>query len=133
MPYLRLDVSSPLSQQARLEVASLLSTLTSELLGKKLDLTAVSITEIPHDHWFIGARPVSRSSQTTFFLDVKVTEGTNTKNEKAAYIDKVFQGMATLLGELAPASYVVIHEVRADSWGYAGQTQEYRYVRGQHP
>jgi 4-oxalocrotonate tautomerase len=38
--------------------------------------------------------------------------------------------MTALLGDLARASYVVIHEVNADAWGYSGQTQEFRYIRG---
>ncbi len=38
--------------------------------------------------------------------------------------------MNTILGELHPASYVVIMDVPADSWGYEGATQEYRYIKG---
>jgi 4-oxalocrotonate tautomerase len=34
------------------------------------------------------------------------------------------------LGTLNPASYVVIQDVRGDSWGYEGLTQEYRYIKG---
>ncbi len=60
-----------------------------------------------------------------------MTEGTNTKDEKAAYVEKVFAAMTAALGELHPASYVVVHDVGADSWGYGGRTQEFRYVRGQ--
>ena len=63
-------------------------------------------------------------------LDIKVTEGTNTKDEKALYALRVFDGIEAIAGTLAPASYIVIHEVRADAWGYQGQTQEFRYVRG---
>ena len=130
MPYLNLNVSSPLTPQKRAEVATLLTSLTADVLGKKRELTAVAISTTPNQEWFIGAQPLTESQQASFYLDIKVTEGTNTKNEKAAYVEKVFKGMAEILGELAPASYVVIHEVHADSWGYAGQTQEYRYIRG---
>jgi len=59
-----------------------------------------------------------------------VTEGTNTNDEKARYVQAVFDSMSTLLGELAPASHVVIDEVHADAWGYAGQTQEFSYIEG---
>jgi 4-oxalocrotonate tautomerase len=130
MPYLHLNVSSPLNTQKRAQVATLLTTLTADVLGKKRELTAVAISTTPDQEWFIGAQPISESQQTSFYLDIKVTEGTNTKNEKSSYVDKVFQGMTAILGALAPASYIVIHEVHADSWGYAGQTQEYRYIRG---
>jgi 4-oxalocrotonate tautomerase len=43
MPYLNLNVSSQLSQQKRLEVAQLLTTLTADVLGKKRELTAVAM------------------------------------------------------------------------------------------
>lgn len=52
-----------------------------------------------------------------------MTEGTNTKDEKALYVSRVFAAMEGILGPLAPASYIVIHEVRGDSWGFQGQTQ----------
>jgi 4-oxalocrotonate tautomerase len=42
----------------------------------------------------------------------------------------VFEALQALLGNLHPACYIVIHEVPADSWGYHGQTQESRYIRG---
>jgi 4-oxalocrotonate tautomerase len=45
-------------------------------------------------------------------------------------VQRVFAGMQSILGPLDPASYVVIHEVRADAWGYGGATQEFRYVAG---
>jgi len=130
MPYLHLNVSCPLNTQKRAEVATLLTTLTADVLGKKRELTAVAISTTPDQEWFIGAQSLSETQQTSFYLDIKVTEGTNTKNEKAAYVEKVFNGMTEILGALAPASYIIIHEVHADSWGYAGQTQEYRYIRG---
>jgi 4-oxalocrotonate tautomerase len=130
MPYLNLNVSSPLGPESRAEVALLLTSLTAEVLGKKRELTAVAISTTPGPSWFVDAQPLSESRQVSFYLEIMVTEGTNTKNEKADYVEKVFLGMTAALGELAPASYVVIQEVHADSWGYAGQTQEYRYIRG---
>lgn len=72
----------------------------------------------------------ARVGLATFYLDIKITEGTNTKNEKADYIAKVFAEFESLLGPLNPASYIVLHEVRADAWGYQGRTQEFRYIQG---
>ncbi len=82
---------------------------------------------ITSESWFIAGTAVS---VPTFYLDIKITEGTNTKNEKAAYIKQIFEGMEVILGQVASASYIVIHEVRADSWGYQGETQEFRYIKG---
>ncbi|WP_367144204.1 4-oxalocrotonate tautomerase family protein [Pantoea stewartii] len=130
MPYLHLSLSGRPSPDLVREVAEKLTTLTEELLGKKRELTAVAVSTLPAENWFIGGNPIAKDSLTTFYLDIKVTEGTNTKNEKAAYVGAVFSAMSVICGELASASYVVIHEVAADAWGYSGQTQEFRYIKG---
>ncbi len=132
MPYLNVRLSTPLPDGAPARVAALLTDLTAEVLKKKRELTAVVIDPVRAEHWFIGGAPLGARQEpvASFFLDIKVTEGTNTKDEKAAYVQRVFAGLQSILGPLDPASYVVIHEVRADAWGYGGATQEFRYVAG---
>lgn len=133
MPYLNVRLSTTLPSDAPARVAALLTDLTAEALKKKRELTAVVIDPVRAEHWFIGGAPLGARAQpvaASFFLDIKVTEGTNTKDEKAAYVQRVFAGMQSILGPLDPASYVVLHEVRADAWGYGGATQEFRYVAG---
>jgi 4-oxalocrotonate tautomerase len=129
MPYLHLSLSSEPSAEVAAKAAQVLTTLTAQLLGKKQELTAVAISAASRERWFIGGQAIP-NGQSSFYFDIKVTEGTNTKNEKARYVQAVFESMTALLGELAPASYVVIDEVHADAWGYSGQTQEFRYIKG---
>jgi len=59
---------------------------------------------------------------------VHVTEGTNTKDQKKAFIEQVIVALGAILGKIQPTSYIVIQEVRGDAWGYHGVTQEARYV-----
>ena len=56
-----------------------------------------------------------------------MTDETNTKDEKAAYIQAVFNSFETLLGDLHPESYIYVQDVRATAYGYGGLTQEHRY------
>lgn len=130
MPYLNVKISSPNAQQIKERLALLLTDLTTSILGKKRELTAVAIESIEMNSWFISGESIKESGACSFYLDVKVTEGTITKNEKAEYVEKVFSGIEDIVGCLALASYIVIHEVRADSWGYQGQSQEFRYING---
>ena len=130
MPYLNVKICAPQSAETTSKVASFLTDLTANVLGKKKELTSVAIEYMPAHQWFIGGTSLSSQDAKTFYLDIKVTEGTNTKNEKADYIKKVFAEFEATLGRLDPASYIVIHEVRADSWGYAGATQEFRHIKG---
>jgi 4-oxalocrotonate tautomerase len=48
----------------------------------------------------------------------------------ADFIEVVFQAMARVLGALHDTSYIMVHEVPAAAWGFAGKTQEYRFVAG---
>ena len=112
------------------EIAADLTRLTNELLGKRREVTAVAIDWLPAEQWFIGGTALAESGQRSFFLKIEITTGTNTKDQKAAFVAAVFAAMEQRLGPLAPASYVVIQEVSADAWGYAGNTQEFRYIEG---
>lgn len=129
MPYLNCKLCAPASQEVSAKIASVLTDLTAEVLKKKRELTAVAVEYVAPEQWFIGGTSLAGQSLRSFYLDIKVTEGTNTKDEKALYVSRVFAAIEAIVGPVAPASYIVIHEVRADSWGYQGQTQEFRYVR----
>lgn len=129
MPYLNCKLCVPPSQEVTAKIASVLTDLTAEVLKKKRELTAVAVEYVAPEQWYIGGTSLADQSLRSFYLDIKVTEGTNTKDEKALYVSRVFAAVEAIVGSVAPASYIVIHEVRADSWGYQGQTQEFRYVR----
>lgn len=130
MPFLDVKVSRGDTPTEAGELAGELTRLTHELLGKRREVTAVAIDWLPAEQWFIGGEPLAGSGRRSFLLKIEVTTGTNTKDQKAAFVAAVFAAMEKLLGPLAPASYVVIQEVAADAWGYAGRTQEYRYIDG---
>jgi 4-oxalocrotonate tautomerase len=108
----------------------MLTELTNTHLGKDPALTAVTIRNVDHDHWFIGGQALSGPSADSFSLQITVTEGTNTKPQIAAYIEAVFPAMSELLGGIRDESYVVVDEVPAASWGYGDKTQEFRFIAG---
>lgn len=126
MPMITLDLSRALDADSRLAVVRAISDLTAELLGKKRELTALAIGHA--EHWSVGAEAVD-DALTAFHLETRVTAGTNTKQEKARYQAAVWQALEALIGPLHPASYIVVSDLPADSWGYSGETQELRHVR----
>ena len=130
VPYLNLKLCGEPSQETATLAAKCLTDLTAAILKKKRELTAIAVEFVAPSRWYIADASLADQSLRSFHLDIKVTEGTNTKDEKALYALRVFAGIEAIIGTLAPASYIVIHEVRADAWGYQGQTQEFRYVRG---
>ena len=80
--------------------------------------------------WFASGKSLAEQKLASFWLDIHITEGTNTKDEKAAYIAAMFTRMSELLGSLHNESYLYVDEVRGDAYGFGGLTQERRYIAG---
>lgn len=128
MPFVSLKISAPdLSPPQRDSLHAGLTSLMAETLGKDPALTSVLIEAIPPGAtWTIGAMPQTRCAH----LDAHVTAGTNSAEEKAAFIAAAMDLLRTCLGPLPTATYVVVSELPADAWGYDGRTQAARKSDG---
>ncbi len=127
MPILNVKVTAKKSPQLVRQIAAMLLDNTERILKKKRAVTAIAIDFIDHDSWIIGGMPLSEQGKNSFYFDIKITDETNTKDEKALYIREVFAGFEQILGALHEESYIYVQDVRAASYGYGGLTQEYRY------
>lgn len=123
MPTLQLKLSPPQPAERLQVLARRLTDLTANVLGKRREVTAVVIEELWPGRWFIGGR---NPGQATALLEIRVTEGTNTAEEKEAFVRAAYEELWQQLGPLAEASYVVVQEVQATDWGYGGKTQAER-------
>ncbi|MGH8780884.1 tautomerase family protein [Paraburkholderia sp.] len=127
MPILNVKVSAKKSREMTESIATLLLDLTTRILGKDPKVTAIAIEYVDPDDWIVGGRSLSAQGKSSVYFDIKITDETNTKAEKARYIDAAFAGFSELLGNLHEESYIYVQDVRAASYGYGGKTQEYRY------
>lgn len=127
MPILTVKVSGKKSQELTNCIGNLLMDLTSRILKKKPEVTAIAIEYVDHDSWFVGGKLLSAIGKNSFYFDIKVTDETNTKDEKAQYIKEAFEGFERLLGNLHEESYIYVQDVRATAYGFGGKTQEFRY------
>ena len=127
MPIIQIKLSAPRSTELSARVAARVSTLTTSLLSKPAGLISIAIDYQDPAHWFVGGPAIAGQGKTTFFLDIKITDETNTREEKARYVDAVFDAMAELIGPLHQESYIHVHDVRAEAYGYGGRTQAARY------
>lgn len=60
-------------------------------------------------------------------LDVKVTEGTNTDEEKGQFVSEAMKLLQSVLSaDLNPVAFIAIHEVPGGAWGWDGLTQAHR-------
>ncbi|MEG0883013.1 MAG: 4-oxalocrotonate tautomerase, partial [Janthinobacterium sp.] len=106
-----------------------LSQLTAQLLHKAPELTSVAISHLDAAHWFVGGPSLQAQGKASFFLDILISDETNTAAEKAAYIAAVFAAMQQYLGAVHDVSYIHVHDARQAAWGYGGLTQQFRAVR----
>lgn len=130
MPILNLSITTKPDVARSQAIAERLSALTAEHLRKDPTITAVAIQHIDPQHWFAGGRSLAEQGQATFWLDIKVVDGSNTKTELSAWLEAVFANIGALLGGVHHESYALVHEVPASAYGFGGKTQEFRFIAG---
>ncbi|MEP7172613.1 MAG: 4-oxalocrotonate tautomerase [Aestuariivirga sp.] len=129
MPILNMKISADRSAEMTSKIASILMEHTARILHKDPLVTSILIEYVDSENWIVGTKSLMEEGKSSFYLDIKITDETNTKAEKAKYIREVFDALAALLGNLHNESYIYVQDVRATSYGYGGKTQEYRYQR----
>lgn len=127
MPILNVKVSAAKSKEMTTNIANLLLELTTRILHKDPDLTAIAIEYVDPEDWIVGGKSLAEQGKSSVYFDIKITDETNTKAEKAQYIREAFQAFGALLGNLHDESYIYVQDVRAAAYGYGGKTQERRF------
>lgn len=129
MPFIHVRYSTPGERDLRQPIASFVTEATARVLRKKPEVSAVVVEQVPADHWFIAGKSLAEHRKATFFVEVRVSRGTNVKEEKAAYLREVFRGLEALLGPVHPESYIHVHAAEGDAYGYGGVSQDARWAR----
>src|SRR5215204_4078466 len=111
-------------------IAVAVSELTAEILHKDPRVTAIIVKSVEPADWFAGGKSLAEHKLASYWIDIHVSEGTNTKDEKAAYLAAMFARMGELLGPLHEETYLHVDEVKGDAYGFGGLTQERRYIAG---
>ena len=96
------------------------------VMGKRQEVTVVEIQESEAKQWSVNGNPLSSADATGAYVDIKVTEGTNTSEEKAKIIAATIDMLNDVIGVMQEACYVVVDSISANSWGYNGKTQKAR-------
>jgi 4-oxalocrotonate tautomerase len=131
MPLITVSYSSSRQTPSlKADIAADVSDLTAKILHKDPKVTAIVVKSVDPADWFAGGKSLAEQKLASFWLDIHVTEGTNTKDEKAAYIAAMFARMGEILGPLHNESYLHVDEVRGDAYGFGGLTQKRRYIAG---
>ncbi|MBC7953190.1 MAG: tautomerase family protein [Rhodospirillaceae bacterium] len=121
MPFVRITVTPAPSPAAQQRLATGTTRLMADVLGKKATLTSV-LVETATAHWTIGGEPAPMAAH----LEALVTTGTNSAEQKAAFLAQAMALLSAELGVLPTATYVVVRDVPAEDWGYGGLSQAAR-------
>ncbi|BCG95899.1 tautomerase family protein [Mesorhizobium sp. 131-2-1] len=130
MPIINVSVTGKPDVALSATIAKEVTEITATHLRKDPTITAVAINYIDAQHWFAGGKSLAERGSNTFWLDIKVVDGTNTKLELEAYLQAIFAAFGRLLGGVHEESYAFVHEVPAAAYGYGGKTQEFRFISG---
>jgi 4-oxalocrotonate tautomerase len=84
MPILNVKVSGDKDVQVTKKITALLLDTTTRILKKKPQVTAITIQYVPRDCWVVGGELLSEQNKSSFYLDIKVTDETNTKDENTS-------------------------------------------------
>jgi 4-oxalocrotonate tautomerase len=127
MPILNVKVSGARSAETTRRIASMLQELTTRILRKDPKVTSIAIDYVDPQDWIVAGSSLAEQGRSSFYFDIKITDETNSKAEKAQYIGEAFAAFGQLLGNVHEESYIHVQDVRATAYGYGGRTQEYRY------
>jgi 4-oxalocrotonate tautomerase len=131
MPLITVTYASSREKPARKsDIAAAVSELTAKILHKDPKVTAIIVKSVDAADWFAGGKSLAEQKLASYWLDIHISEGTNTKDEKATYLAAMFARMGELLGPLHNETYLHVDEVKGDAYGFGGLTQERRYIAG---
>ena len=123
MPFINLVVSHRPDPALARTLAQGVAERTTRILRKSADVTSAAVSFADPAHWFVGGPSLEELGLASFWLDVKVTAGTNSKEEKTAFLADTTAFLRKALGPLHEESYILVHEVPSDAYGYGGLSQ----------
>ncbi len=126
MPYINIRLGKKLDNEQRKQLYADTTSLMNTVMKKQPKVTVVNIQESDPRQWSVNANQLTAKEPTGAYVDIKVTDQTNTPEEKAEMISKTVKMLQDVVGIIQEACYVVIDDISADSWGYNGKTQAAR-------
>lgn len=129
MPFINIKLSHELPVKLQNQLAEGVTQIMKSTLGKKAELTATTITTTNTDQWFINSDRLADINENSAQVIARISENTNTEEEKARAIEQLYNLLDTLCGPISKISYIIIDEVPMTDWGYGGRTQEHRRIK----
>lgn len=126
MPLIKITLAGqpPTAEQTR-HLQAETTRLMQSILGKKGELTVVSITSLSAPALAAAGQALAENAAAAY-LEACITAGTNSDGEKASFIAAAHALLCSVIGQPAAPVYIILHDLPASNWGYDGQTQAAR-------
>lgn len=131
MPFIRISLAGkrlPADRIAHLHNGT--TELMTRILGKRREVVVVAVEASPAPNWSVNGKSLAKAAPLAQ-MEAFITAGTNTGEEKAAFIRAAHGLLASLLGTEATPIYIQIIEIPGSDWGYDGETQATRKLAAQ--
>lgn len=126
MPYINIRLGAVLNDAQRNQLYKKTTFFMNTIMGKRREVTVVHIQEDEPQQWATNAIGLNEKDPMSAYVDIKVTDGTNTPEEKSEMIFQTVKMLQDVVGMIQEACYVVVDDIPANSWGYNGKTQAAR-------
>lgn len=128
MPILKVKVSQPASTDMTLAVSKTLLELTTRILHKKLGLTSIAIDYVPPEHQAVGGSTLAVQDKSSFLFRHPGRGWHPHRRSKGAVHCRSVYCFSKLLGKPHEESYICVHDVRAEAYGFGRLAQAYRDI-----
>ena len=123
MPLIHITLAGPSAAPGTIQHLQQETTrLMQTILHKEAALTVVSVAQLPDGAFSANGQAVAGGAS----MQALITAGTNSNQEKADFIFAAKKLLTATGGPCAAPTYVALHELPAESWGYDGETQAAR-------
>lgn len=129
MPIINIQLTASITENEATEIAQRSTRIMGEILEKDTSLTAVAITKIEKQHWFINNTSLSNNKTESALVNVKISQNSNSTAQKSAAISAFYSLLDEIAGPLDNTSYVALEELPITDWGYGGKTQAARKTK----
>ncbi len=129
MPIINIQISTDITPKQADKIAKESTRIMTDILNKDMQLTAVTIHSLCKSNWYIGAINLEEKQIDSAFIDIKISENSNTSDEKSSAIKAFYTLLEYIIGPIDNTSYVCLHEIPKTDWGYGGKTQEARRIK----
>lgn len=100
------------------------------IMGRNPNTTVITLDEIDQSNWFIGGKPMDRSTHEKLaFIEIRISKGTSNPEQMAEVIKAGKELVNRALGSCDKTNYFIISELNPDSWGFDGVSMTIRNER----